>query len=58
MVDSIDAVLDHGQTIVIGNNDPEFREVPSRLREDQYLVDFIRVTESRSGNGRYNGICW
>jgi GDP-mannose 6-dehydrogenase len=58
MVDNIDAVLDHAQTIVIGNNDPEFYEVPSRLREDQYLVDFIRVTSERSMDGRYNGICW
>jgi len=58
MVDNIDAVLDHAQTIVIGNNDPEFHQVPSRLREDQYLVDFIRVTSGRSMNGRYNGICW
>jgi GDP-mannose 6-dehydrogenase len=58
MVDNIDAVLDHAQTIVIGNNDPEFHEVPSRLREDQYLVDFIRVAQGRSMNGTYSGICW
>jgi len=58
MVDNIDAVLEHAQTIVIGNNDPEFQEVPSRLREDQCLVDFIRVTPNRSLNGRYDGICW
>ena len=33
MVDGIDAVLDHAQTIVIGNKDPEFRDVPQRLRD-------------------------
>ena len=58
MVDDIDAVLEHGQTIVIGNNDPEFRDVPARLRDDQYLVDFIRVIPSKSKNGSYEGICW
>ena len=58
MVDDIDAVLEHAQTVVIGNNDPEFREVPARLREDQYLVDFVRVLPSKSKNGTYEGICW
>jgi GDP-mannose 6-dehydrogenase len=58
MVDDIDTVLAHAQTVVIGNNDPEFRNVPARLRDDQYLVDFIRVIPGRSKNGTYEGICW
>jgi len=58
MVDDVDAVLKHAQTVVIGNNDPEFRQVPARLREDQYLVDFIRVVPGKSQNGKYEGICW
>jgi GDP-mannose 6-dehydrogenase len=58
MVDDVDAVLKHAQTVVIGNNDPEFRQVPARLREDQYLVDFIRVLPGKSQNGKYDGICW
>ena len=31
MADSVDAVLDHAQTIVIGNKDPDFQDVLSRL---------------------------
>jgi len=58
MVDDVDAVLKHAQTVVIGNNDPEFRQVPARLREDQYLVDFVRVVPGKSQNGKYDGICW
>jgi GDP-mannose 6-dehydrogenase len=58
MVDDMDAVLDHGQTIVIGNNDPEFRQVPARLRDDQCLVDFVRVAAEKRSNGNYDGICW
>lgn len=58
MVDDVDAVLKHAQTVVIGNNDPEFRQVPARLREDQYLVDFVRVLPGKSQNGKYDGICW
>jgi GDP-mannose 6-dehydrogenase len=58
IVDDIDAVLDHAQTVVIGNKDPDFREVPERLREDQVLVDFVRITDRRSEEGKYDGLCW
>jgi GDP-mannose 6-dehydrogenase len=58
MVDNIDAVLSHAQTVVIGNKDPEFRSVPDRLHADQRLVDFVRITDRRSENGKYDGICW
>jgi GDP-mannose 6-dehydrogenase len=58
MVENIDAVLNHAETIVIGNNDPDFRSVPHHLRNDQCVVDFVRITDRRSENGRYEGICW
>ena len=58
MVNDIDAVLDHAQTVVIGNKDSDFQKVPERLREDQRLVDFVRITDRRSENGKYDGICW
>jgi len=58
MVSGIDAVLDHAQTIVIGNKDPEFQIVPERLRAEQLLVDFVRISDRRSENGKYDGICW
>jgi GDP-mannose 6-dehydrogenase len=58
MVGDIDAVLNHAQTVVIGNKDPDFSVVPERLREGQLLVDFVRIIEGRSKNGNYDGICW
>ena len=58
MVNSIDAVLDHAQTIVIGNNDLEFQNVTDRLRGDQCVVDFVGAINQRSKNGKYEGICW
>jgi GDP-mannose 6-dehydrogenase len=58
MVDGMKAVLDHAQTVVIGNKDPEFRQVPESLRGDQVLVDFVRVLDKRSEAGKYDGICW
>ena len=31
MVTGVDAVLDHAQTVVIGNKDPEFQQVSQRV---------------------------
>jgi GDP-mannose 6-dehydrogenase len=58
MVNDINAVLEHAQTIVIGNNDPEFQGVPNRLREDQCVVDLVRISNRRSEGEKYAGICW
>jgi len=58
MVNGIDAVLKHAETVVIGNKDPEFEGVIERLHEGQNLVDFVRITNRRSENGKYDGICW
>jgi len=58
MVASIDEILDHAGTIVIGNAAPEFRDVPRRLGDGQTIVDFVRISESRSISGVYEGICW
>jgi hypothetical protein len=58
MVNGIDAVLRHAETVVIGNKDPEFEGVIERLHEGQNLVDFVRITNRRSENGKYDGICW
>ncbi len=58
MVDDIDSVLKHAETIVIGNKDPEFATVPKRLRDGQCIVDFVRISSHGSSNGKYDGICW
>ena len=57
MVDSIDAVLEHADTVVIGNKDPDFNCLTSRVRPGQSVVDFVRISDQRSNDG-YNGICW
>jgi GDP-mannose 6-dehydrogenase len=58
MVDNIDVVLQHGETIVIGNKSTEFEGVPQKLHTGQCLVDFVRIANYRSNNGEYSGICW
>jgi GDP-mannose 6-dehydrogenase len=58
MVSSIDEVLEHADTIVIGNAAPEFCDIPRRLGLRQTLIDLVRISESRSAAGVYEGICW
>jgi GDP-mannose 6-dehydrogenase len=58
MVDNIEAVLNHAETIVIGNKAKEFESVPEQLQKGQCLVDFVRISNYRSNDGEYNGICW
>ncbi len=58
MVESIDAVLSHAETIVIGNGADEFREIPEKLTDDQVVVDLVRIIDARSVVGKYDGICW
>ncbi len=58
MVNSIDEVLAHAGTIVIGNGSAEFRDIPARLGERQQIVDLVRITGERSVEGVYDGICW
>ncbi len=58
MVNSIDEVLEHAGTIVIGNGSAEFRDIPARIGEKQQIVDLVRITAERSVEGVYDGICW
>ncbi len=58
MVDSMKLVLDHAQTIVIGNGDPEFKQVPALTRAGQVVVDFVRIADLSSEENKYEGICW
>lgn len=58
MVSSIDQVMSHADTIVIGNAAPEFADVPKRLTNNQTVIDLVRISESRSVSGVYEGLCW
>jgi GDP-mannose 6-dehydrogenase len=58
MVPSATEVLDHARTIVIGNAAEEFREIPKRLEFGQSIIDFVRICDTRSISGVYEGICW
>ncbi|RLB92943.1 MAG: GDP-mannose dehydrogenase, partial [Deltaproteobacteria bacterium] len=58
MVKTMEEVLEHAQTIVIGNNSFEFKDLMDKVREDQQVIDLVRAVEDRNTNGFYNGLCW
>jgi len=58
MVDNLDSVLQHAETVVICHKEKEFEKVPHRLKEGQSVVDFVRISNDWNHNGTYDGICW
>ena len=58
MASSVDEVLKHGQTVVIGNGSPEFIDVSTRIGHGHNIIDFVRINASRSVAGVYEGLCW
>ncbi|MFT4074402.1 MAG: nucleotide sugar dehydrogenase [Asticcacaulis sp.] len=59
MVGSIDEASEFADILVVGNSDLRFGEAIVRKREDQLVVDFVRVSkEVRSNDVDYAGLCW
>jgi GDP-mannose 6-dehydrogenase len=58
MVSSKLEVLDHAETVVIGNGDDEFKSVVDELRDGQHVVDLVGVNEARITDERVDGIAW
>ena len=58
MVENIDEVLSHAETIVIGNNDIEFSGIMDRITDKQVVVDLVRVVKNAKDKELYDGICW
>lgn len=55
---SVEEVLEHAEVLVIGNKAEEFRDITSRLRPGQKLIDLVRLFEDRTTAEAYEGICW
>jgi GDP-mannose 6-dehydrogenase len=58
MMVSMDGVLEHGTTIIIGTGDPEFNSVFDKQRPGQVILDLIRLADRCSDGNGYEGICW
>ena len=58
MTDSIEDVLAHADTVVIGNGSDEFRDIPAQLRPNQIVIDLVRIIDTPRQDSQYEGICW
>jgi GDP-mannose 6-dehydrogenase len=58
MRENVDDVLDHAEVLIIGNKGEEFRQIESRLRSGQTIIDLVRLFENKTTGGAYHGICW
>lgn len=58
MVESVDDVLRDCEVIVIGNKDAHYENVPERARDDQIVIDLVRIDKERITGGGYNGLSW
>lgn len=57
--DDMEAVLAHGDLVIIGNPAPEFKFLGGRVRPDQKVLDLARIPGLQAElGGRYSGINW
>ena len=56
MRDSAEEVIANCDTIIIGNSDPAFADLT--FRDDQTIVDLVRIGGGASAVEGYEGICW
>jgi GDP-mannose 6-dehydrogenase len=58
MVTSVEEVIEHAQTLIIGNSAEEFSGIAPLLRPEQLVVDFVRIRQIEENHANYAGICW
>ena len=58
MVDSVDAILEASDTIVVGNGSAEFADIATRVRPEQTIVDLVGVAKPEKPMPNYVGIGW
>ena len=58
MVENLEEIVADSEVLVIGNGAAEFKDVLSRIKPGQVVIDLVRIGKGRSEAGRYEGICW
>ncbi len=59
MCNSIEEAVVDSDVIVIGNKSPEFQQTLDEARDDQVIIDLVRISnEIEHLAARYQGICW
>ena len=58
LCNTIDEVLTHSNTIVIGNGGKEIKDLSAKLNSQHVIIDLVKISELGAAGGRYHGICW
>ena len=56
--EDIEDVINSSDVLVIGNNSKEFKNILTKVRPDQFVIDFVRVDDDLVSKDNYIGICW
>lgn len=55
---SVAEVIEASDVLIIGNRAEEFRQIENLMREDQTVIDLVRLFDGRTSEANYQGICW
>ena len=58
MVDSHDDLLRHAELLIIGNGEPEFRDIVAKRSSAQHVIDLVRIGVDDVDASGYEGIAW
>lgn len=58
LVDDLENVIDFADTLVIGTEADEFKDLNGHVRPEHSVVDLIRTDPTLSDRCNYEGICW
>jgi GDP-mannose 6-dehydrogenase len=60
LTEDIDAVLEHGEVLIVGSRTPEVVDAVDRAGSDQLIIDLVRLPTAGQlrGSPNYHGICW
>src|SRR5947209_2908721 len=58
MRSTVEEVLTNSDLLIIGNKAEEFRDIETKLRSDQIVIDLVRIFGNRVTDESYQGICW
>lgn len=60
MCSSIEEILEKADVIIVGNKDSGFKQAVERLRDNQVVIDLVRIVkeEKEIKRGTYYGLCW
>ncbi len=56
--DNIEDVIEHADTLILGNNDPEFVKFAHDIPQGKRCVDLVRIADDLPNESWYEGIAW